>query len=338
MTQMLNRTSKPVLAAREAMAARFEILLPTGDPIQLHAAAEEALDEVTLLENQLSRHRATSEIAHLNARGAAGPVRLDPRLFQLLRAAQALSRETNGTFDPAVAPLLDCWGITHGDLRLPSDEELRELLPRLGPDQIVLDETTGSVRFAQPGVGIDLGAIGKGYAVDRAVEILKDQGIQSGLVHAGTSSVFAWGKPSEGGAWRIGIPQPDAARRGLTAETLAQAAARGLDHQSAGPLLTTIELHDEALSVSAVWGRSGRVGSRTFGHVLDPRTGHPVSANLMAAVICGSATEADALSTALLVLGPAGTEMLSSGRRGFRGLVVPSALARSQLRTNGARR
>ncbi len=307
------------------MATRFEILLPAGDPLHLRAAAEEALDEIARLENQLSRHRPTSELSHLNARGATGPVRLDPRLFRLLRTAQELCRHTDGAFDPTVAPLLDCWGFTSGQPRIPSDDELRDVARRLGPDQIVLDPATGTVRLAQPGVGLDLGAIGKGYAVDRAVEILRDLGIESGLLHAGTSTACAWGKPPGGGSWRIGVPRPDAARRGLTAKALAEAAAPGAENPNAAALLTTIELHDEALSVSAVWGRAFRVGGESFGHVLDPRTGRPVSANLMAAVVCDSATEADALSTALLVLGTPGVEMLSRGRPGFRALVVPAS-------------
>jgi FAD:protein FMN transferase len=306
----------PTTLARNAMATRFEIALHGDNLVALRAAGEEALDEIERLEARLSLYQPSSEIARLNARAALGPVRVTPEVFGLLQHAQRLHQESGGAFDITIAPLVRCWGFMGGSGHLPDPGELVEARASVGMALVHLDPSDYTVRFERPGVMLDLGAIGKGYAIERAAEVLRDAGVTSALLHGGTSSVQALGHPPDADCWKIAIERPPASAPGPPA-----ARSSRLPAPSSG-LLASVPLRDEAMSVSAVWGRSFQAEGRTYGHVLDPRTGQPVTGNLLAAVVLPSATETDALSTALLTLGPAGHDAIAGLRPGMRTLLV----------------
>lgn len=154
---------------------------------------------------------------------------------------------------------------------------------------------------------LDLGAIGKGYAIERAAEILREAGVTSGLLHGGTSTVYALGHPPEAECWQVALDQPPA--------------ALGAPSSTFSP----VGLKDEAMSVSAIWGRSFEVEGKLFGHILDPRTGEPAENAVLAAVVLPSATETDALSTALLLLGSSGHGQIASLRPRMRTFVMLGA-------------
>jgi len=289
--------------ARDAMATRFEIVLPGENAVALRAAGEEALQEIERLEAQLSLYRTTSEIARVNARAAKEAVRVTPSLFALLEHAQKLHAETGGAFDITIAPLVRCWGFMGGTGRMPRAEEVAEARASVGMHLVELDAVEFTVRFAREGVMLDLGAIGKGYAIERAVEVLREAGVTRALLHGGTSTVYGLGHPLEADCWRIAVESPEALPT----------------------MLPTVCLRDEAMSVSAVWGRCFQEGGRTFGHVLDPCTGEPVAGAVLAAVVLPSATETDALSTALLIRGAEGHRAIWKLRSGMRTLVVSAA-------------
>lgn len=293
-----------VTLARHAMATRFELVLHGKDPVALRAAGEEALDEIDRLENRLSLYRPGSEVAQLNAHAAREPVRVSPEVFALLQHAERLHAETGGAFDITIAPLVRCWGFMGANGRMPASEEVAAARHCVGMENVQLEAQARSVRFTHPGVMLDLGAIGKGYAVEQGAEILRAAGITSALIHGGTSTVCAIGQPPGAESWRIAIEQP------------AGAPSFREDQPPA------ISLRDEAMSVSAVWGRSFVVDGKLLGHVIDPRTGRPVSRTLLAAVVLPSATETDALSTALLVLGTDGRDAIAKLRTGIRTLLM----------------
>jgi FAD:protein FMN transferase len=160
-----------------------------------------------------------------------------------------------------------------------------------------------TVRFEHAGVMLDLGAIGKGYAIEKAAELLREAGVTSALLHGGTSTVCAIGNPPDAEFWKVAIEDPEKKQ-----------------------LVAVVRLKNEALSISAVWGKSFEADGKTFGHVIDPRTGQPVSECLLSAVILPSAMETDALSTALLTLGASGHEKIHSLRSEMRSLlIVPDA-------------
>lgn len=178
-----------VTLARNAMAARFEIVLHGDHAPTLRAAGEEALDEIARLENQLSLYRPGSEIAQLNARAAREAVQVTPEVLALLQHAQKLSTETGGAFDITIAPLVRCWGFMGATGRMPLPEEIAAAREQVGMEKVLLDAVNRTVRFTREGVMLDLGAIGKGYAVERATGFLREAGVTSALIHGGTSKI-----------------------------------------------------------------------------------------------------------------------------------------------------
>lgn len=292
-----------VTLALDAMATRFELVLHGASESALRAAGEEALAEIARLENQLSLYRPGSEIAQLNARAAHEPVRVSPEVFALLQHATRLTAETDGAFDITIAPLVRCWGFMNASGRMPTVEEIAAARAVVGMENVLFDPAECTVRFAKPGVMLDLGAIGKGYAIERGTEILREAGITSALFHGGTSTASAIGHPPDAEHWEVALP-PRA-----TVESTAA-------------LPTTLCLRDESVSVSAIWGRSFETGGKLFGHVIDPRLGCPVTGAILSAIILPSATETDALSTALLTLGPNGHDKIHGLRPGMRSLIV----------------
>jgi thiamine biosynthesis lipoprotein len=326
---------KCVTLARLAMATRFEIVLHGTDPAALRAAGEDALNEIDRLENQLSLYRQGTEVARLNAQAAREPVRVTPTLFALLEHARKLSLESGGAFDITIAPLVRCWGFMDGTGRLPEAAKLAEARANVGMHLVQLDPAALTVRFARQGVMLDLGAIGKGYAIERAAEVLREAGVTSALLHGGTSSVYGLGSPPGMNGWKVAVRRPPGAgdvehggRRDGREPPETQTAAQdgsviGLASAAEEPgTLTTLRLKDEALSVSAVWGKFFQAEGRNYGHVLDPRTGQPATAAVLAAVVLPSATETDALSTALLVRGAEGHDPIAALRPGMRTLLV----------------
>ena len=297
----------PLVLARNAMATRFEIVLPGENQPSLRAAGEEALDEVDRLENLLSLYRPASEVSRLNACAADGPVRIDPELFRLIEQAMSLSAETQGLFDLTMGSLMRAWGIMGGTVgKVPSQEELAEARAKVGMALVELDRAKSTVRFTRPGVMLDFGAIGKGYAIDRAAGLLRDAGIESVLIHGGTSTVYGMGSGPDGQPWKVAVEYPESP-------------------DAPAEVLAIVPLRDEALSVSAVWGKSFTLGEQTYGHVLDPRSGEPASQAVLSAVILPSATDSDAISTAMLAGGQSEYENFSKRRPEMRSILVEKA-------------
>lgn len=296
-----------VAVARNAMATRFEIVLHGTDPVRLRAAAEEALDEIERIEAQLSLYQSTSLIARLNARAAHEPVRVTPEIFKLLQRAQQISRETAGAFDITIAPLLRAWKLMNDRGGVPDEETLSGARAKVGMRLVELNESEYTVHFTRDGVMLDLGSIGKGYALEQAANLLRETGIASALLHGGTSTVCAIGAQPDGQPWRIAIENPEKHRTNAAAPN--------------PPHLATIALRDESLSISAVWGKFFAADGKIYGHVIDPRTGAPAQSAQLAAVVLPSATESDAFSTALLIAGSPGHDAIQKLRAGMRTLV-----------------
>ncbi|MCX6368974.1 MAG: FAD:protein FMN transferase [Armatimonadetes bacterium] len=256
---------KTVLLATEAMHTRFELVLEGEREDQLLAAGEAALAEIDEVERQLSAYDSGSDLWAINAEAAQRPVRVRPTTLAFLREAKELTQRTDGAFDPTIGALIALW---RGDEE-PNEESVAHALSQTGWENIVLDDDNNSVARVLWGVRLDPGAIGKGWALDRARDILEEAGVTRALLHGGTSSVVALGE-----GWKVALAE--------------------------GPTLT---LSNQCLGVSAPSGRWTVFGQRRYGHVLNPKTGWPVEATAWAAVIAPTATVADALSTALLVRG-----------------------------------
>ncbi|HXW07901.1 MAG TPA: FAD:protein FMN transferase [Vicinamibacterales bacterium] len=262
---------------RRIMACRFEVLLP-GEHPEWVPAARTALNLADRLEARLSVFRPESELSQINRLAAAGPVRVHPALFVLLQRASALSAATDGAFDITSAPLSRCWGFLRRAGRVPPAEDVDRARQVVGMRHVELDAAAETVRFARPGVELNLGSIGKGYALDQMAAKLERLGVVQALLSAGRSSLRAIG--SDRGGW------PVALRPLLSGGTLARVVLRGA-----------------ALATSGAGEQYVLDDGRRYGHVLDPRTGWPAQGLRSATVATRSAADADALSTAFLVGG-----------------------------------
>jgi thiamine biosynthesis lipoprotein len=323
---MSRRASIPVLLSVEAMGTRFELVLHGADAVRLRAAGEEALREIERLERLLSCYRADSEITGVNHGAAREPVRVSAEVFRLLEACADVTGRTEGAFDVTIAPLMRVWRLA-GDRGAMADAGAVEAACNVtGMRHVVLDDDELTVRFGHSGMAIDLGAAGKGYAIDVAIDRLKEAGITSALLHGGTSSVHAIGAPPGEEAWKIAAP-PNAGTRADRGRGGRASTARHRSAARQGPMPTAsapaechvVRLSDAALSVSAPHGKSFVHDGREYGHVLDPRTGEPVGHTRAACVAGPSSFLCDALSTALLVRGERWAPELARQWPGYEG-------------------
>ena len=243
------------------------------------------------LEDQLTIYR-DSEVSRLNASAHLGAVAVEAGLFDLLAKAIEIGHRTEGAYDVTSGALSIAWGFLRGPKRIPDAEALSDALSRTGSHHLTLDPANRSVSFDRAGIVVNFGGIGKGYAIDRATDVLRNHWWPTpGLVHGGQSSVFALGSPPDrfGGRWEIALRNP-------------------FDLESP---LGTIRLRDRALGTSGSSFQNFEVDGRVFGHILDPRTGQPPSSGpASVTVLAPTAAEADAYSTAFFLLGPDGSRAI----------------------------
>jgi thiamine biosynthesis lipoprotein len=266
----------------DAMGAMYSIVLYGYDRAKMEAATDAAFDEVSRLDAMLSNYRPETEWSEVNRHAAEKPVQVSPELFQLLSECLAYSRESEGAFDITVGPLMKLWGFYKGYGRLPSQAEVAAALPRTGYRHIHLDAAARTVWFDRSGVELDPGGIGKGYAVDRMVDVLRRQGFQIALVAGSDSSIYGMGAPpTEPKGWRVAIKDPRNARR-----TAAEAF-----------------LKDMSMSTSGGYEKFFRAEGRTYTHIMDPRTGYPAQGSLSVSVISPRTIDSEAWAKPYFVNG-----------------------------------
>lgn len=275
-------TRGPTLMLRTAaMGTDFDVLLNPEQGHQQVQAASAALDEVARLEQQYSVYREDSELSACNREAHAGLCPLEPGLYQLLRRSAELSVQTDQAFHPAAGQLIRLWRTARRAGQLPDRAAVDRLVAAMQISCLQWDDAAHAVQFLDPALEFDLGAIGKGYAVDRAGAMLDAEGVENWLVHGGKSSVRVRGGHAGHDGWPIALQNPLLPDR---------------------PYLTLL-LKDAALSTSGTAVQWFRHEGQRYGHVLDPRTGWPVERMLSVSVIAPDAALADALSTAFFVLG-----------------------------------
>ena len=263
-----------------------------------------ALDLVDQLEDQMTVYREHSEICQINREAARWPVEVERQLFELLQRSIWLHTETEGAFDITAGPLSRLWGFTRREGRVPSDEEIAGALANVGSQYVELSAEDTKIAFRQKGIELNLGGIGKGYALDRAATRMQAAGVENFLLHGGRSSVLARGAKiaaaPQANPWTIGIGHPLRSDRRL-----------GL-----------LQLRDQAMSTSGTATQSFHHQGKRYGHILDPRTGRPAEGVLSVTVLCPDAALADALSTAFYVLGMEKTEAFCQRHPEAAALVV----------------
>jgi thiamine biosynthesis lipoprotein len=235
----------------------------------------------------MSHYKHDSELSRVNREAANSPVWVDPELFYFIAECLRYSRESEGAFDITVGPLMKAWGFfrgegLRGEGRMPGEAELAQARNRVGYQHVILNRKDGTIFFDRVGVELDLGGIAKGYAIDRAVAVLKRRGVASALLSAGGSTIYALGAPPGKPAWEIEVQDPVERDR----------------------VATRVRLKDRALSVSGSYEKFFEIDGARYSHVMDPRTGWPVQGILSVAVITGDGVSGDALDNVFYALGP----------------------------------
>jgi FAD:protein FMN transferase len=265
--------------SRTAMACRFEVTLSRSEEHGV-VAATEALDEVERLEAQLTVFRESSEVSYVNANAGNQAVNISQSLFDLLALCKLLYVDTHGAFDITAGPLTRCWGFLRREARLPGNAEIEHARSFVGSNKIHLDEAARSVRFSKPGVQINLGSIGKGYALDRAARHVSNR-ISTALLNAGASSMRAIGAGEGKEGWVVGLRHPRSKLRRLG----------------------VLRLRDCSLATSGNEEQFFDHAGRRFSHIIDPRTGWPSEGVTSVSVVTPDGALSDALATAFFVGG-----------------------------------
>jgi thiamine biosynthesis lipoprotein len=265
---------------RPAMGTVLEIEIGARDEAAARAILERCFARVAQLDRLFTRLDPASELSRLNGAAGRGPVAVDPALARILADARDHSRRTRGSFDVTLGPLVELWSAAGRRGRAPAPEELAAALALVGSDgiEVSVSEAGASAALARAGMSVDLGGIAKGWALDRVAEILASEGVTSAFASFGGSSFLALGTPPGEDGWRV----------------LLGDAAGGF---------AALRLEDLSLSVSGSLGQSTEIAGRTYGHVIDPRSGEPLVRAAQAAVVARSGALAEAFSKALLVLG-----------------------------------
>ncbi len=294
-----------------AMATEFVVMLPQNQAHHCDAAID-ALESLDQIERALTIYSEHSEIAQVNREAFERPVKVSAETFRLLQRALHWSEQTGGAFDITAGPLVEAWGFTKRSGRKPTDEEIKQAIGRVGYQYLILDGDCQTVRFAKSGMSINLGAIGKGEALDRLSRQLKTDGVESFLLHGGNSSIVAVGDQvsARGRGWAVGISHPTKPRRRLGG----------------------IWLRNAALATSGSGKQFFHHRGRRYGHVIDPRTGYPAGDLLSLTVITDSAADADAAATGYFVAGRDAVSEIAQRHEGISALTVAPGKRQDEVR------
>jgi len=300
---------------RRAMACDFQVLINAGQYQQAPEYALEALDLIEQLEEQLTIFRDTSEISRLNRMAAERPVKVEPRLYQLLKQSRELYEQTSGAFDVTAGPLARIWGFVRRKGRMPSPEDIALALERVGSQYLRMMDDETSIGFDRAGMEINLGAIGKGYALDRCAEILRAHGINDFLLHGGQSSILAAGNRAGESGWLVGLRDPMRPERRIA----------------------EIRLRDRAIGTSGTANQFFHHDGRRYGHIVDPRSGWPAERLVGTTVLAATAAEADALATAFFVLGCEAAESFCASRPDLSAILIAPGQRSGELQIHTIR-
>lgn len=275
------------------------ITVVTDSADRAEKAMDRAFAEIGKLDALLNFFSEKSELSMINRNAGLSGVRVSPETMEVVEKAIEVSEKTEGAFDVTIGPEISQWDFP---LRIkPEDESIKRQLRLVNYKLIQLDKVRSTVRLKEKGMFMDLGGIAKGYAADKAVGVLKKNGIASGLVSV-AGDIKAFGYKPDGKSWTVGIRSPRSTEK-------------------SDEIMATVELNDTAISTSGDYQRYFILDEKRFHHILDPRTGYPAQGCQSVSVIAGDGVYADAFSTGIFVLGPErGIALLE--RMGFEGLIV----------------
>jgi FAD:protein FMN transferase len=266
----------------DAMGSTYSIAVYGSERVRMEAAVDAAFDEVRRLDQMLSNYKSDSEWSEINRHAAEKPMHVTDEMFRLLADCVAYSRASEGAFDISVGPLMKVWGFYKGTGHLPHRADVSAAMNKVGYRHIHLDSANQSVWFDRPGVELDPGGIGKGYAVDRMVDVLQRNGIQIALVAGSGSSIYGMGAPpEEPRGWRVDIKDP----------------------WHPGNTTAEVFLKDMSMSTSGSYEKFFRAEGKVYAHIMDPRTGYPAQGTVSVSVVAPRTIDSEAWAKPYFVNG-----------------------------------
>ena len=262
------------------MGSRFDITVVADNQVQADANIDLAVAEITRIEKLISSWDPDSQTSAINKNAGIGPVAVDGELYGLIERAVGLSKLTDGAFDISYASMDRIWKFDGSMTHMPTEEEITSSVSKVGFEKIILDPNKKTVFLKEKGVKIGFGAIGKGYAADRAKDLLVAKGVPSGIINA-SGDMNTWGKQPNGQEWKVAITNP-------------------MDKNKVFALLP---ITNGAVVTSGNYEKFVRFNGKRYSHIIDPRTGYPSSGILSVTVFAPSAELADALATSVFVMG-----------------------------------
>ncbi len=262
------------------MGSRFEITVVAKDSTEANASIDLAVGEITRIEKLISSWDANSETSEINRNAGIKPVKVDEELFNLIGRCVEISKLTEGAFDISFASMDKIWKFDGSMTEMPSEDAIKQSVSKVGYQNIILDPENLSVFLKLEGMKIGFGAIGKGYAADKAKILLMKKGVSAGIINA-SGDMNTWGRQPNGDFWKVAITNP-------------------MDKNKAFALLP---LKDNAVVTSGNYEKYVTFNGVRYTHIIDPRTGYPATGIISATVFAPKAEIADALATSIFVMG-----------------------------------
>ncbi|MFD0932882.1 FAD:protein FMN transferase [Psychroflexus salinarum] len=262
------------------MGSKFDITVVANSKEEANTYIDEAVEEIQRIENLISSWKFTSQTSKINRNAGLKPVKVDCELFQLIQRSINISKITDGAFDISFAAIYKIWNFNGEDIEIPDQDKISASVEAIGYEHIVLNEVNSTVFLSKKDMKIGFGAIGKGYAADKAKQLLIDNGVVSGIINA-SGDMNTWGVQPNGKPWKVAITNP-----------MDKSKSYGL-----------FDLENRAVVTSGNYEKFTLIDGERYSHIIDPRTGMPTKGILSVTVFAPKAELADALATSVFVMG-----------------------------------
>ena len=276
----LHAAQQPYKRTLKLMGSRFDITVVADDEAQGEAYIDWAVAEITRIEKLISSWDPNSQTSAINANAGKKPVKVDRELIELIQRAIAISKLTDGAFDISYASMDKIWKFDGSMTAMPDAQTITNSVEKVGFQNIVIDSEASTVFLKKEGMKIGFGAIGKGYAADKAKQLLIEKGVSAGIINA-SGDMNTWGKQTNGNPWKVAITNP-------------------LDKNKVFALLPIV---NSAVVTSGDYEKYVTFNGTRYAHIIDPRTGYPATGIISATVFAPKAELADALATSVFVIG-----------------------------------
>jgi len=262
------------------MGSRFDITVVASNEKEGNEYIDSAIFEITRIEKLISSWDLNSETSLINKHSGIKPIKVDKELFDLIERSIAISKLTNGAFDISYASMDRIWNYDGSMRKMPSEEEISNSIKKVGYQNISIDKEAQTVFLKLKGMKIGFGAIGKGYAADKAKALLIEKGVKAGIINA-SGDLNAWGKQADGSDWMVAITNP----------------------LNKNKVFSWLPINDSAIVTSGNYEKFISFDGIRYSHIIDPRTGYPSTGIISTSIMTSNAELADAISTSVFVMG-----------------------------------